>query len=186
MTFTFSLSPRPLPLLKQYLDLCARLLYFPPHSRIGGDMGPRYFKARADLAPRTALEKAYRESDSRAYREIEQSVQREKNGYATPNDSLSSTLPAPTNHSSQAAVSMNNYGYQNGYLEYGGQRSQQMPSQGMFPSGPSLHEQHTYILNGQGFTFRGSPFYHFVSRIGSVHTCEGNVPPPSVSPTFVN
>jgi hypothetical protein len=138
-------------------------------------MGSRSSKMRADSASRTALDQAYRDGDTRAYREIEQSVNREKGIYTTPNDSLSSTLPAPTNHAQQAAaVNMNSYGYQNGYSDFGSQRSQQFPSQGM-SSGSSVIERQDRMLSYLGFTFRESPFYHITSRIGSVHTCEGNV-----------
>lgn len=117
--------------------------------------GLRTSGVKAELQRRIldALDQAYRDGDTRAYREIEQSVNREKGIYTAPNDSLSSTLPAPTTHAQQAAaVNMNSYEYQNGYSDFGSQRSQQFPS--------------------QGFTFRGSPFYHITSRIGSVHTCE--------------
>ncbi|KUI64483.1 E3 SUMO-protein ligase pli1 [Cytospora mali] len=95
--------------------------------------GLRTSGVKAELQRRIldALEKAYRDGDTRAYREIEQSVHREKGIYAAPNDSPSTTLPTPTNHAQQAPVNMNSYGYQNGYPEYGGQRSQQMPSQVM-------------------------------------------------------
>lgn len=148
----------------------------PFRSRSEGDMGPKFSKMRANSATRTALDKAYRDGDTRAYREIEQSVNREKGIYTAPNDALSSTLPSPTNHAQHAAAAnMNGYGYQNNYSDFGSQRSQQFPSQGMYSSGPSGLERQDRMLSGQGFTFRGSPFYHITSRIGSVHTCEGNV-----------
>ncbi|ROV98995.1 hypothetical protein VSDG_03796 [Cytospora chrysosperma] len=96
--------------------------------------GLRTSGVKAELQRRIldALDQAYRDRDTRAYREIEQSVNREKGIYTAPNDSLSSTLPAPTNHAQQAAaVNMNSYGYQNGYSDFGSQRSQQFPSQVM-------------------------------------------------------
>lgn len=140
-------------------------------------MGSRISRAKANAGARTALEKAYSEGDNRGYREIEQSVHREKGGYTAANDSLPSALPTSTNHAQQqASVNMSNYGYQNGYPAYGGQRSQQLPPQGMFPLRPSMSERHDRMLNGQGFTFRASPFYGIISRIGGVHPCEGKVP----------
>ncbi|KAK2605311.1 hypothetical protein N8I77_008159 [Diaporthe amygdali] len=119
--------------------------------------GLRTSGVKAELQRRIleALEKAYAQGDPRAYRDIEQSVYREKNGgLPAPHESLPSTLPVPNNAQS-VSPNMNNYGYQNGYPGYGGvngQRSHQMPP--------------------QGFTFRSSPFYHIVGRIGPVQTCE--------------
>lgn len=159
-------------------DIALNFPSLPSRSRITGDMGSRTSKARSDTISRTALDKAYREGDNRAYREIEQSVHREKGVFTAPNDSLSSTLPVSANHAQQASVNMNNYGFQNGYLDYGGQRSQQMPPQSMSHSGPSVRKRYDRMLSSQqGFTFRGSPFYHVLSRIGGVHTCEGTCHP---------
>ncbi|KAL1868464.1 E3 SUMO-protein ligase pli1 [Diaporthe australafricana] len=96
--------------------------------------GLRTSGVKAELQRRIldALEKAYTQVDPRAYRDIEQSVHREKNGgLPAPHDALSSTLPVPNNAQS-VSPNMNNYGYQNGYPGYGGvngQRSHQMPPQ---------------------------------------------------------
>ncbi|KAK7737745.1 E3 SUMO-protein ligase pli1 [Cytospora paraplurivora] len=105
--------------------------------------GLRTSGVKAELQRRIldALHKAYHEGDNLAYREIEQSVHREKGVFTAPNDSLSSTLPVSANHAQQASVNMNNYGFQNGYLDYGGQRSQQMP--------PQIMQNHRNCVNVQ-------------------------------------
>lgn len=146
-------------------------------TRLRGEMGSRSSRLEADSAPRTALERAYSSGDPRAYRDIEASIQREKNGgLPAPHEALQSPLPGP--NSAQSLSPNMNYGYQNGYPGYGGvngQRSHQMPPQGMFMSGPSVPRPDR-VLSVQGFHFKPSPFYQVVGRIGQVHTCEGKSP----------
>lgn len=139
-------------------------------------MGCQSSRLEADSAPRTALEKAYAQGDPRAYRDIEQSILREKSGgLPAPHEAHPSPLPVPNNAQS-LSPNMNYGGYQNGYPGYGGvngQRSHQMPPQGMFnSSGPSALRPDR-VLSVQGFHFRSSPFYQVVGRIGPVQTCEG-------------
>ena len=138
-------------------------------------MGSQSSRLEADSAPRAALDRAYAQADPRAYRDIEASILREKNGgLPAPHDALPSPLPVP--NSAQSLSPNMSYGYQNGYPAYGGvngQRSHQMPPQGMFnSSGPSAHRPDR-VLSVQGFHFRPSPFYQVVGRIGQVQTCEG-------------
>lgn len=150
-------------------------------TRLQGEMGSQSSKLEADSAPRTALERAYSSGDPRAYRDIEASIQREKTGgLPAPHEAIQSPLPGP--NSTQSLSPNMNYGYQNGYPGYGGvngQRSHQMPPQGMFVSGPSMPRPDR-MLSIQGFHFKPSPFYQVIGRIGQVHTCEGKstqVPP---------
>lgn len=119
--------------------------------------GLRTSGVKAELQRRIldALDRAYAQGDPRAYRDIEQSILREKTGgLPAPHEALPSPLPV-SNNAQSLSPNMNYGGYQNGYPGYGGvngQRSHQMPP--------------------QGFHFRPSPFYQVVGRIGPVQTCE--------------
>lgn len=144
-------------------------------------MGCRSSKLEADSAPRTALEKAYTQGDPRAYRDIENSILREKNGgLPAPHETHPSPLPGPNNAQS-LSPNMNYGGYQNGYPPYGGvngQRSHQMPPQGMFNSSGASALRPDRVLSVQGFGFKTSPFYQVIGRIGPVQTCEGKLQAP--------
>ncbi|KKY38663.1 putative miz zinc finger protein [Diaporthe ampelina] len=78
------------------------------------------------------LEKAYAQGDPRAYRDIEQSILREKTGgLPAPHEALPSPLPV-SNNAQSLSPNMNYGAYQTGYPGYGGvngQRSHQMPPQ---------------------------------------------------------
>ncbi|KAL2288948.1 hypothetical protein FJTKL_02825 [Diaporthe vaccinii] len=139
--------------------------------------GLRTSGVKAELQRRIvdALDKAYAQGDPRAYGDIERSILREKSGvFPAPHEALPSPLPV-SNNAQSLSPNMNYGGYQNGYPGYGGvngQRSHQMPPQGMFnSSGPSALRPDR-VLSVQGFHFRPSPFYQVVGRIGPVQTCE--------------
>ncbi|KAK7717380.1 E3 SUMO-protein ligase pli1 [Diaporthe eres] len=98
--------------------------------------GLRTSGVKAELQRRIldALDRAYAQGDPRAYRDIEQSILREKTGgLPAPHEALPSPLPV-SNNAQSLSPNMNYGGYQNGYPGYGGvngQRSHQMPPQVM-------------------------------------------------------
>lgn len=114
---------------------------------VARQMGLLFSKPMSNFPSYTALNKAYSDADSRTYREIEQSIYREKqtargggHSASQTQDSRSPSLPTPTNHAQSTMNNMtNNYGYQppnghQGYSGYGsmnGHRSQPVPPHGM-------------------------------------------------------
>lgn len=166
-------------------------------------MGSSISKLRSDAKSRTALNKAYAEADAQTYRELEQSIYREKQGASDsraygaqqpPQNSHASSFHAAANHAQPSSMNNtmpSNYGFQhtNGHHGYGagysamnGQRAQ--PASGMSYSSESLVSAPQVVQQlsqqyQQGPIFRHSPFYHVLERLGSVHVCEGNGPRPT-------
>lgn len=177
-----------------------RVLHFPIYLRsLPCQMGSSLSRQGSNSRLTTALNKAYADGDSRTYREIEQSIAREKQGQtrgggggrstSQSHDSHSPSLPTPTSHAyqsinSNAMPSRQNYqplntphGY-NGSYGVNGQRPQPIPPQGTIHlfSYSTFDAKWPNAKSFPGPTFRHSPFYSVVERLGSVHMCEGIEP----------
>lgn len=159
-------------------------------------MGSSFSKQKnSNFTFTTALNKAYNDGDSRTYREIEQSIAREKQsqtrggGRSTSHshDSHSPSLPTPTSHTYQPMNSNmpNRHSYQplnashgyNGAYGMNGQRPQPVPPQGTHSLSSICLMRNVVMLKCYpGPSFRHSPFYSVLERLGPIHICEGIAP----------
>lgn len=165
-------------------------------------MGLSFSKRRSNSNHRAALNKAHRDGDAQTYREIQQSIDREKIEQAT--RSYAATLQpghphalhyhqgqAPTINSNTNSNNMipNNHTYpQPSHHGYGvgyGRMDSQRPAPGRSSTtscSPQIFQQ--LIPHQDGPVFRVSPFYQILERIGNIHVCEGTRSPTSSAQLF--